>query len=66
MGRKTFLPSARGRRAKIPVCRECANSAKQNDTVKHCEIIDQHEILMNQYGKELTETEENKLNEIRN
>ena len=50
----------------MPVCRECANSVKLRDTVKHREIIDQREILMNQHRKELTETEENKLFEIRN
>ena len=38
---------------------------KLRGTQRHREIIDQREILMNQYRKELTRTEENKLNEIR-
>ncbi len=39
-----------------PVCRECANSAILPGTEKHGGIIEQQEIRMNHYRKELTET----------
>ena len=52
-------------RTGISVCQLCANSPQLRDTVKYRENIDLWEIRVNQHRKELSETEENKLFEIR-